>query len=291
MKQLVFTLSIIISMSYAFAQDISVFKDSNTGDVAYKFTYGIASDLSQLELYVGAEFNNNPKLPVVLSPVYAGTHALKIKYLSADGDWLTEIKLRDDATDNIPTARNLLGYQKINLWLLSDIKIRKEVLPKLRFGDAGSLYSDDVLLSDYYTFGTDVEANTWYNIQVPLAIFTNFSSFKDKVLKVQFKQNEGDQRTVTLLLDEVVISKDAVGTPGTPVQTGIFAVKNKSITASYSENTLNLPEDVKNVSVIDFSGKSIYKAKNIQNNSVNLNLAKGIYIINTDMGNTKISVK
>jgi len=221
------------------------------------------------------------KLPVVTSPVKSGTNALELEWKSATGgDWAAMVAANAWAVFDVSTMVNL------NFWVNSPTTIAKSAMPSLHLEvSAGNPNgTGTVKITDYMT--TDLAANTWTKITIPLAdiwaVNTLFTA-KDVIHGVFFTQNLIDNVDHIMYLDNFTFDKGSA--------TGLFNPKTENkLNAYYTNGEINIPNFTGNVRVFDFTGKTIIDGIATEG-KISVNMKKGIYIVNTAMGSTKISVR
>lgn len=221
------------------------------------------------------------KFPVVTSPVESGTNALELDWQSVTGgDWVALVAANGWAVFDVSTMVNF------NFWVNSPATIAKSAMPLLHFeASAGNPNeTGSVKIANYLT--TDLAANTWTKITIPLAdIWAADATFtaKDMIHGVFFAQNTTDNVEHIMYLDNFTFDKGS--------STGLFnpKIENK-LNAYYTNGEIRIANFTGNVQVFDVTGKSIINQYS-SNGVLKINLNKGIYVVNTTIGNTKISVQ
>ena len=221
------------------------------------------------------------KYPVVSSPVYSGTNALKLDWKSTTGgDWMGMVAAIGWTVYDLTTRTDL------DFWVNSPVALAKTALPNLYFESASGTpnHSGKVQVGNYLT--ADLAANTWTEVTIPLAdIWAADATFtaKDLVHGVFFSQNAIDNAEHTIYLDEINFI--------TVSTTGIFTPSvYKSIQAYYLNGEICIPSYSGNVRVFDLAGKTV--AEGLANDGkLRVSIEKGIYIVNTTLGNTKLSIR
>ncbi len=233
-----------------------------------------------LEHWQGAGLPDGDKFPVVTSPVKAGANALKLQWISAvGGDW--SILLAGDSWKSIDVST----MDNLKFWVNSPVTLSKSALPKL-FLEAHSgnpQITGKIQMSNYLT--VDIAANTWTEVSIPLAdIWAADVAFlsKDVVKGIFFSQNTTDNVEHTMFIDEVTFTKT----------TGLSNPKSNSysISAYYANSEIYIENNYSGtIQVVDLAGK-VVGLKLANNGKVTLKLNKGIYIITTAVGNSKLMV-
>ncbi len=228
----------------------------------------------------GPDVPNGDKLPAVTTPVKDGANALKLQWKSVEtGDWMALVA----AIGWVPADLSQMTHLKF--WVNSPVAIAKADLPKLRFeATAGNPNNTGkVLMGNYLT--ADLAANTWTEVSIPLAdIWAADVAFlsKDVVKGIFFSQNTTDNVEHTMFIDEVTFTKT----------TGLSNPKSNSysISAYYANSEIYIENNYSGtIQVVDLAGK-VVGLKLANNGKVTLKLNKGIYIITTAVGNSKLMV-
>lgn len=219
------------------------------------------------------------KFPVVTNPVKDGANALKLQWKSvAGGSWSILLANNDwlhfDLTD----------FTSLKFWVNSPVALSKANLPKIFMeAHAGNPNkTGSISLSQY---ADDIPANTWTEITVPLSALWDANpafTAKNDIKGIFFEQDATDNVEHTLYMDEFIFEK---------VSTSLKTVKkSEHISAYYSNGELNVINYTGAIRVFDLTGKMLLNEK-MKEGKVNIALQKGIYIINTTIGNTKIAVR
>ena len=221
------------------------------------------------------------KLPVVSIPVKSGTNALELDWKSVTGgDWAAMVAA------NGWTVFDVSGMVNLNFWINSPTTIAKSAMPLLHLeaSPGNPNGTGSVPVANYMT--TDLAANTWTKITIPLAdiwaVNTAFTA-KDAIHGVFFTQNTIDNVEHILYLDNFIFDNGNF--------TGLFnpKVENK-LNAYYMNGEIRIPNFTGNVQVFDFTGRTIIDGI-ATDGKISVNMIKGIYIVKTAIGNTKISVR
>ena len=220
------------------------------------------------------------KFPVVTSPVESGTNALELQWKSlSSGDWMAMVGMNNWGISDISTLTQL------HFWVNSAEGLSKANMPNIYFeAAAGSPnHTGKVLMSTYLT--SDLVANTWTKVTIPLAdIWAADPTFNSQssIHGIFFSQMATDGTLHTLYLDNFVFDK---------ITTGLFnpKIENK-LNAYYMNGEILIPNFTGNVQVYDFTGRTIFEGITSEG-KISVNMIKGIYIVKTAIGNTKISVR
>lgn len=220
------------------------------------------------------------KLPVVTTPVKAGTNALKLQWKSVEtGNWKALVASIGWLHFDLTTMKEL------KFWVYSPVALAKTVLPKVYLeAHAGTPQITGMLpLANYLTNG--LTANTWTEVTIPLAnLWAADASFtaKNDVKDVFFAQNTTDNVVHTLYLDEFIFMSTSTGLdiPIADKVLKIYYTKGEIIISNYSGY----------VRVFDLVGRNVAEG-NVLNGKLSVNLKTGIYIVNTTEGNAKIVLK
>lgn len=220
------------------------------------------------------------KLPAVTTPVKAGANAIKLQYKSVEtGDWKALVAgLGWSAFD-------LTDVTNIKFWVNSPVALPKAALPKL-YMEAHSgtpNVTGSVFLDKYLPNG--LSADIWTEVDIPAgdiwAADASFSAF-DVIKGIFFQQDVADNVEHTLYLDEFTFVNTT---------TGISVPENgKSVNVLYYNGQMRISNYSGNVRVFDLVGKKVAEGI-VTNENFRVNLKKGIYIVNTNLGNTKIAVQ
>ena len=217
------------------------------------------------------------KLPVVTTPVKAGTNALKLQWKSVEtGDWKA-------MTASIGwLAFDLTTMKELKFWVYSPVVLAKTALPKVYLeAHSGTPRITGMLpLANYLTNG--LTAETWTEVTIPLAhLWAADATFtaKDVVKDVFFAQNTADNVVHTLYLDEFKFVSTATGLdiPIADAVLKIYYTNGEIIISNYSGYAR----------VFDVMGRNVAEGVTL-NGKLSVNLKPGIYIVNTTEGNAKI---
>ncbi|OIP83716.1 MAG: hypothetical protein AUK44_04455 [Porphyromonadaceae bacterium CG2_30_38_12] len=283
MKKITILLGLFFALSTAFSQDtVKVFTENlNLTDTVYKLSQGSVNAANPSYLYYIA--NNNSRLPVATSPVHKGLHSMNLRYVSKGTNWIGQIRLKNEG-ETFATVQDLTLYETLNIWFLSDrILTNAALLPKVALGPQTGGITNTLALNDYLTGVTQIKANTWYEVKIPLSDYvTNLSSFRDKVYKLEFSQNATSTDTVNLFVDDIVFTKSQISTDL------IKKFNSQFLSISYKEGHLIFSNSVSKIDVYNLLGKNIYSKRNNTSNQIEMKLEKGIYIIATEKGIKKL---
>lgn len=231
-----------------------------------------------LEHWQGAGMADGDKFPVVTSPVKAGANAVKLQWKSVTaGDWSILLAGAGWKSFDVSTM------DKLKFWVNSPVTLSKSSLPKL-FLEAHSgnpNKTGKIQMSNYLT--VDIAANTWTEVVIPLADFwTADATFtaKNVIKGVFFQQDATDNVEHTLYMDEFTFNKAG---------TGVLNLNQKTIVVTYANNVISLPEYNGTLNIFTIDGKQIHQVKMISG-IANVSLKKGLYIVNTGIGSSKLSV-
>lgn len=224
---------------------------------------------------------NGDKLPCVTSPVKSGANALKLQWKSAvSGDWMAMVAAVGW------TSFDVTGMTHLSMWVNSPVTLAKAVLPKLNFeafsGNPNA--TGKIEMANYVT--TDIPANTWVEVRVPLADFwaANPLFASQGVIKgLFFSQNATDNVEHTLYVDEMSFVY-GLGNGITPT----FA--DRAIKTYYANGELFLLNYSGDVRLFDIAGKMITR-RNTNTDNLRIPLKAGVYIVFTARGNAKIVVR
>lgn len=232
------------------------------------------------EHWQGAGLPDGDKLPVVTSPVKAGTNALKLQWKSADtGDWKA-------MTASIGwQAFDLTTMKELKFWVNSPVALDKADLPKfyLEAFSGNPNVTGKLLLATYLPNG--LVADTWTEVVVPLADLwaadPTFAS-KDLIKDVFFSQNAADNVEHTLYMDEFTFVSTTTGLNPQLV--------NNAFNAYYFDGQIHISDYSGTVRVYDIVGRKVAEGIS-ENGNFRVNLNRGIYIVSTKLGNSKIVLK
>ncbi|MBV5342453.1 hypothetical protein JZU68_02160, partial [bacterium] len=219
------------------------------------------------------------KLPCVTSPVKSATNALKLQWRSvATGDWAALVAGLSWA------VYDLTDKTSVKIWVNSPANLSKTALPKVNFQSRRGTPNESGKL-ELGNYSNDLVANKWTEITIPLADFWAVNALftsKDVVKGIFFSQNATDNVEHLLYIDEISFAK--------AINTGFVTPKMPTnIAAYYTNGEIRIANYSGNVRVMDLAGKEV-ATKISSNGKVNLTLNKGIYIVNTSLGNAKLMV-
>ncbi len=152
------------------------------------------------ENWEGESMPNGDKLPVVTSPVKAGTNALKLQWKSAEGGaWMAMAAAVGWTSFDVTTMKYL------KFWINSPIALAKADLPKFYFESHSGTpnHTGKLMMADYVN--SDLVADTWTEVSIPLDdIWAADEAFmaKDVIKGIFFEQNTSDNVEHTLFMDE-----------------------------------------------------------------------------------------
>lgn len=232
------------------------------------------------EHWQGAGLPDGDKLPVVTSPVKAGTNALKLQWKSADtGDWKA-------MTASIGwQSFDLTTMKELKFWVNSPVALDKAALPKFyleAFGGTPNV-TGKLLLASYLPNG--LVANTWTEVVVPLAdLWAADPTFaaKDLIKDVFFSQNAADNVQHTLYMDEFTFVSTTTGLNPQLI--------TNDLKVYYFNGQIRISDYSGTVRVFDIVGRKVAEGIS-ENGNFRVNLNKGIYIVSTKLGNSKIVLK
>lgn len=152
------------------------------------------------EHWQAAGLPDGDKLPCVTTPVKAGTNAIKLQWKSVTaGSWMAMVASVGW------TSFDLTKMKYFRFWVNSPVALAKTALPKIFLeAHSGNPNKTGKLLMEKY-LTTDLVANTWTEIVVPLAdLWAADATFtaKDVLKGVFFEQNLADNAEHILYLDE-----------------------------------------------------------------------------------------
>jgi hypothetical protein len=220
------------------------------------------------------------KLPVVTSPVKSSPNALKMQWKSADGgSWMALVAALNWKSFDLTAMKTL------KFWIYSPVDLAKSALPKffLESHSGNPNKSGKLLLASYVD--ADLVANTWTEVNISLAdVWAADVTFtaKDVVKGIFFEQNTADNVEHTLYMDDFKFVSTATGI-NRPVM-------KPEIQAYYSNGEIRISNYSGNVRVFDLVGRKVAEGPAYDGN-FKVNLKKGIYIVNTTKGNTKIALQ
>ena len=219
------------------------------------------------------------KLPVVTSPVKAGANALKLQWKSVTGGAWAAL------TASVGfQVFDLKTFTHLKFWLNSPVALPMTALPMVYLEASGTpSITGKLLLANYLPNG--LIANTWTEVTIPLAdLWAANAAFiaKDLIKGVFFSQNMADNVEHTMYMDEFTFVNANT--------TGVNALKTNTLKIYYSNGEIRISDYSGIVCVYDLVGKNIFEGT-ATNGNLRVNLKKGIYIVNTTLGNSKISIQ
>jgi len=229
------------------------------------------------ENWQGPNLPDGDKLPVVTSPVKAGTNALKLQWKSVEtGDWKA-------MTASIGwQSFDLTTMKELKFWVNSPVTLDVAALPMIyleAFSGSPNV-TGKLLMSDYLPDG--LAADTWTEVVVPLAdLWAADPAFasKDLIKDVFFSQNAADNVEHTLYMDEFIFESENTG-----INTQLV---NNTINAYYSDGKIIISNYSGAVKLFDLAGRKVAEGT-AYDGSFRVNLKNGVYIVNTTLGNSKI---
>ncbi len=232
------------------------------------------------EHWQGPGLPDGDKLPCVTTPVKSAPNALKLQWKStAGGSWMALVAALNWKSFDVRELHTL------RFWVYSPTALDKTVLPKifLESHSGNPNKTGKVLLAAYLPNG--LTAAAWTEVNVPLAaLWAADPAFtaKDVVKGVFFEQNLTDNVEHTLFLDEFSFISRTVGA----IDIGL---PSKTITAYYYNGEIRVMNYSGFVRVYDLMGRNVAQG-NAPDGNIRVNLKKGIYIVNTTEGNSKIAL-
>jgi hypothetical protein len=232
------------------------------------------------EHWDAASTDPGDKLPAVTAPVKAGANALKLQWKSVEtGDWKALVAGLGWA------PFDLTEVTKIKFWVNSPVALPKTALPKLFMeAHSGNPNATGAVFLDKY-LPNGLSADTWTEVVIPVAdVWAADASFVsyDVIKGIFFQQDATDNVEHTLYLDDFTFVNTT---------TAISAPQNqKSVNVLYNNGQMRISNYSGNVRVFDLVGKKVAEGI-VTNENFRVSLKKGIYIVNTNMGNTKIAVQ
>jgi hypothetical protein len=229
------------------------------------------------ESWEGPGRTDGDKLPVVTTPVKAGANALKLQWKSVTaGEWKA-------MTASIGwKSFDLTTMKQLKFWVYSPVVLAKTALPMVyleAFSGTPNI-SGKLPLANYLTNG--LTAETWTEVAIPLAdLWAADATFiaKDVVKDVFFSQNATDNVQHTLYLDEFTFTSTTTGLD--------IRIENKNFSAYYANGEIHIPSYSGYVEVFDLVGRKVTEGAAL-NSKLSVNLKSGIYVVKTQLGNTKI---
>ena len=173
------------------AQPYIFFNDS-PNDSYYPFSHGVYTSPSVVIL------TNGDKLPVDVSRRYSGLNALRIKWVSGNGDWSVSF-----SGSNF-IARDATVKDSIIMRVFALAPIDSVYLPSLFLEDAQNNQTDREPLANYINL---IPANEWIRVSIPLDAFLQSPGSADltQTTGIGFAQNNPDGNIRTIYLDEVLM--------------------------------------------------------------------------------------
>lgn len=233
------------------------------------------------EHWQGEGMPDGDKMPVVTSPVKAGSSALKLQWKSVEsGDWKAMVAAIEWESFDLTTMVDL------KFWVNSPVVIAKTALPKIYLeAHAGNPNTTGkVSMADYLPDG--LAANAWTEVIVPLADLwaadTDFES-KGVIKGVFFAQNAIDNVEHTMFMDEFTFESGATGI-NNPL------VPKKGISAYYLNGQVQISNYEGPIEVLDIIGRKVAEGSTY-NGAFNVYLKAGVYIISTTNGTAKIAIQ
>lgn len=231
------------------------------------------------ESWEGPGRTDGDKLPVVTTPVKAGTNALKLQWKSVTaGDWKAMTASVGWKSFDLTTMKQL------KFWVYSPVALAKTALPMVyleAFSGTPNI-TGKLPLANYLPNG--LTAETWTEVVIPLDdLWAADPAFiaKDVVKDVFFSQNATDNVEHTLYLDEFTFVSTVTGVN--------IPLTDNSLNIYYLNGEIHVSDYSGNVRVFDLIGRNV--AEGYTNNGIlNVNLNNGVYIVNTTEGNSKIVI-
>lgn len=223
--------------------------------------------------------NTKDKLPVVTTPVKGGDNALKLQWMSATGG-----KWEALVASIGWKAFDLTKMTNLKFWINSTAAMDTASMPLLHLEAIAGTPSvtGKVRLANYVKTG--LMANKWTMVTIPLTdLWAKDLLFqaKDNIKGVFFSQNGTDNMEHTLFLDEFVFASTSTGIDN--------PYENSTMKAYYTNGEIRFGNYSGHVKVFDLIGRLV-KEGDAFNGTFSVNLNKGIYIISTTEGNTKIAL-
>lgn len=198
-----------------------IFDNSLTSD-SYFYSTGQASGQSFLEQQSG-------RLPVETKIFLTPPNAIRLQWQSApEGGWLAQI-----STVNFRNRFPELSGHNLYFWIFSPQPISAADMPQIVLSDAreglqiaqfpGS-FTEPLDLGKYTG---DVPAGRWVKVRIPLSDCRTASVYPFKPEYVQaviFHQGRADNVSHTLIVDEIRIADDPVGSTTLPAPSNVRAV-------------------------------------------------------------------
>lgn len=221
------------------------------------------------------------KFTVSTDVKHEGENSLMLKWKSAQGgDWMALVASIGWQNFNLSNMDNVV------MWINSATALDKSSLPNIDFESHMGGRSGKVALGNYLS--ANLAANTWTEVIVPIKDLKEADlSFDAKWAAIKglfFSQNNADNKENTLYIDNISFVKSK----GNGL-TDLTAQKG-DINAYYNEGTLFLNKEISEISIYNIMGKVVF-SQAVNDNNIAVSLTSGIYVISTDMGNCKVSVK
>lgn len=175
------------------------------------------------------------------------------------------------------SAQDISACTTLQMWVYSTSQLAANALPQLYLKN-GDAYTNNVKPGDFATSG--IAANVWTKIEIPLSSFV-FSPASTSVDRIVFHKDIDDNVEHTLYIGEIAFTSS------------VTALKNNELTNAlpfYSDGLLHIKGSRGRIQIHDMAGK-LLETKEITNETVSVNLHKGVYIINKDNGSFKLVVK
>lgn len=185
-----FTFVVIMVLSvHLLADDYIFFDDSPTADF-YDSSWGFANAPSYLELVVD-------KFPVEDSIAYSGSNCLKLHWRSEiGGDWAIAV-----AEDGWP-GHDVNLVDTLQFYCYTEFELTNDKLPFIYLEDLSNQKTEKLSIRNYVS---NLDAETWTSIQIPLSLFKENSGNADltRIKTIFFGQDTSDGIEHTLYLDEI----------------------------------------------------------------------------------------
>ena len=176
------------------AQPYIFFNDSPNSDY-YPYSQGEYTSPSIVIL------TNGDKLPVDVSRKYSGLNALRLRWVSGNGDWNVSI-----SSDNfIPRDATLKDSITFRVFALASID--SAFLPAVFLEDFQNNQTEREPMAGYLNL---VPANEWIRVSIPLDAFFQSPGNADltQITGIGFGQNNPDGNIRTIYLDEIRMISD-----------------------------------------------------------------------------------
>ncbi len=183
---------LFITVSTILSAQPYIFFNDSPNDSYYPFSHGEYTSPSVVIL------TNGDKIPVDVSRRYSGLNALRIKWVSGNGDWSVSI-----SGSNF-IARDATVKDSIIMRVFALAPIDSVYLPSLFLEDAQNNQTDREPLADYINL---IPANEWIRVSIPLDAFLQSPGSADltQTTGIGFAQNNPDGNIRTIYLDEVLM--------------------------------------------------------------------------------------